>query len=206
MRAKWDEQHGGQTYGELTVATALAGRSAFYGASSTTSSDLDLNHFMTTDAGNAEAFAASYRGAVVFDHRLQRWLIRGQHRWVPDNVAEVRLYAKRVARRRLRAAAEIQEEERRKRAIKHALSSESRQRLDAMVELARSEEAIADAGYRWDSSPGLIAVENGVIDLDTGQLRPGRPEDRITLALPVALSARRDLREVGALPGRDLRG
>ena len=31
-----------------------------------------------------------------------------------------------------------------------------------------------------------MGVANGVVDLETGQLRPGRPEDRITLASPVA--------------------
>src|ERR1039458_9174150 len=30
MREKWDERHGQSTYGELTIATALAGRTEFY--------------------------------------------------------------------------------------------------------------------------------------------------------------------------------
>ena len=37
----------------------------------------------------------------------------------------------------------------------------------------------------WGSDPWLLGVENGVIDLRTGELRPGRPEDYIRRACPV---------------------
>ncbi|MGE0227605.1 MAG: phage/plasmid primase, P4 family [Dehalococcoidia bacterium] len=188
MRPKWDEPHGSQTYGEMTIATALSGRTDFVGSAEPADAP-NLNQFMETDAGNAEAFAASYQGQLVFDHRLRRWLIRGEHRWVPDNVTEVRLYAKRVARGRLKAAAEISEEEKRKRAVRHAVTSESRQRLDAMIELAKSEQGIADTGEDWDARPDLLAATNGVVELDTGRVRSGRAEDRITLAVPIPYRA-----------------
>lgn len=189
MRAKWDERHGAQTYGERTVATALAGRSEYYSALSSGlaagNGERSLSAFPETDAGNAEAFAAMHTGSVLFDHRLKRWLLRGEHRWVPDHVSEVRLRAKQVTRGRLQAAAAITDDERRKKGIRHAMSSESRQRLEAMVELAKAEPGIADPGDVWDTDPNLIAAENGVIDLNTGTLRAGRADDRITLAVPV---------------------
>lgn len=190
MRPKWDERHGATSYGERTIATALAGRSEFYDPMRPVEPgdgppQLALTRFMETDAGNAEAFASMYRDKVVFDHRLKRWLIRGEHRWIADHVSEVRLLAKDVARRRLRAAAELVDEDRRKKSVRHALSSESRQRLDAMIELAKAEPGIADAGESWDADPNLIATENGVVDLAAGVLRPGRPDERITLAVTV---------------------
>ncbi|MDA1010792.1 MAG: phage/plasmid primase, P4 family, partial [Chloroflexi bacterium] len=188
MRPKWDERRGDQTYGERTIATALAGRTEFYGLgrpASPADSDPDLAAFPETDAGNAEAFASLHAGEVLFDHRLGRWLIRAPHRWIPDRVDEVRLRAKAVARTRLQSATSIPDDDRRKRAIKHAMASESRRSLEAMAELAKAEPAIADPGDSWDREPLLIGVENGVLDLATGQLRPGRPEDRISLAAPV---------------------
>ncbi|MBM4415224.1 MAG: hypothetical protein FJ035_02990 [Chloroflexi bacterium] len=190
MRDKWDERHGAQTYGERTVATALSGRSEFFDPTNRVGPggappQLALTRFMETDAGNAEAFAETYRDKVVFDHRLKRWLIWGEHRWIADHVSEVRLLAKEIARARLRAATEIADDERRKKSLRHAVSSESRQRLDAMIELAKAEAGIADRGESWDAQTDVIAVENGVVDLATGALRPGRPEDRITLAIPI---------------------
>ena len=70
--------------------------------------------------------------------------------------------------------------------MKHAQRSESRYQLDAMLELAKSEPDIANAGDGWDADPVLFGVENGVLDLRTGTLRPGQANDRITLASPVA--------------------
>ncbi|MFA7297579.1 MAG: phage/plasmid primase, P4 family [Dehalococcoidia bacterium] len=188
MRLKWDERRGDRTYGERTISTALAGRTEYYGSrpsASTAASTVDPGGFPETDAGNAEAFAALHAGDVLFDHRLQRWLIRGPHRWVPDRVDEIRLRAKAVARARLTAATAITDDDRRKRAIKHAMASESRRALEAMAELAKAEPSIADPGDSWDREPRLVGVENGVLDLGTGQLRPGRPDDRISLAIPI---------------------
>ena len=37
----------------------------------------------------------------------------------------------------------------------------------------------------WDKDPWLLAVQNGVVDLKTGELRPGRPEDYISKFCPV---------------------
>lgn len=189
MRPKWDERRGEQTYGQLTVLRALAPAATPDGGSSRApchaGGQRPLNSYPLTDSGNAEAFAATHAGQVRFDHRLNRWLIRGEHRWLSDRVGEVRLLAREVSRGRLRAAADITDDEQRKAAVKHAQRSESRYHLDAMLALSKSEPAIADAGDSWDTDPGLLGVENGVLDLRTGTLRPGRPDDRITFASPV---------------------
>jgi len=47
------------------------------------------------------------------------------------------------------------------------------------------ENAIAISGDEFDRDPWLLACLNGVLDLRTGQLRPGRPSDYITKAAPV---------------------
>ena len=170
MRPKWDERHGAQSYGERTIATALGGRSEFFDPTNRlgpggSSPHVTLSRFMEMDSGNAEAFAEMYRGKLTFDHRLKRWLIWSEHRWIEDHIAEVRLLAKEIARARLRAAAVIADDDRRKKALRHAVASESRQRLDAMIELAKAEEGIADPGNAWDARADVIAVANGVLDL-----------------------------------------
>lgn len=67
-----------------------------------------------------------------------------------------------------------------KRLLKFAHRSRNLGRLRAMIDLARSEEPIADAGDSWDTDRYLLAVANGVVDLQTGQLRAGLREDKIT--------------------------
>ena len=117
--------------------------------------------FALTDSGNAELFAHTWGDQVCFDHRRGRWLLfDGQH-WRPDEVGRLTIMAKDVARARYAAASKAEDNDGRK----WAFSSESRSRIEATLALAKSEPPIADSGD---------------VDLTTGLLRPGRPEDRIT--------------------------
>jgi putative DNA primase/helicase len=98
--------------------------------------------------------------------------------------------AKHAIRLRQQAAAEVGDDDERRKEIAWALQSESASRLEAMIKLARSEKPLADDGSKWDADPLLLAVANGVVDLRTGKLRTGRPEDLITLHSGIAFDAR----------------
>ncbi len=50
-----------------------------------------------------------------------------------------------------------------------------------MLVLTRSVEPIADTGKNWDTDPWLLGVPNGVVELQTGKLRDGCPDDRISM-------------------------
>jgi putative DNA primase/helicase len=142
--------------------------------------------FMRTDAGNGELFAALFRDKLRFDHKRKRWLGWRTHWWEQDTTEQVLIGAKNAARYRLKAASELEDDEERRREVKWAVQSESRYRLGAMVEQARAESPLAEVGENWDSDPWLLGVGNGVVDLRTGTLRPGRPEDHITVHLNIA--------------------
>jgi putative DNA primase/helicase len=58
-------------------------------------------------------------------------------------------------------------------------------RLDACISIAKNIKPIADSGENWDSDPMLLGVNNGIVDLKTGGLRPGRLDDRITMTAGV---------------------
>ena len=141
--------------------------------------------FPLTDAGNAELFAALYGHILRFDHARNRWLIWEEHRCAPDSDGEVRRLAKKAARVRYRTALDIEDLDLRGKTASSAVRSESRQRLDACLALARSEHPIADSGMTWDPDPYLLGVANGVVDLRTGMIRSGHPDDRLTMQVPV---------------------
>src|SRR5262249_38912430 len=58
---------------------------------------------------------------------------------------------------------------------------ERKDAIGNMLALARNLQPITDTGDRWNADPWLLGVPNGVVDLRTGELRRGRPDDRITL-------------------------
>lgn len=139
-----------------------------------------------TDSGNAEVFVAMYGDLVRYDHARGRWLLWDVHRWRPDDDAAVHRMALQSVRARLQAVVDdsLMRDDREKLA-KHAIRSEARPRLDALLALARTMKPITDSGKGWDEAPGLVGVPNGVVDLRTGELRPGRQSDRITMQTSV---------------------
>jgi putative DNA primase/helicase len=58
-----------------------------------------------------------------------------------------------------------------------------------MVSLAESEDSVVLAVGKLDADPWLLGVLNGVIDLRSGQFRPGRQEDLITKRANVVFDA-----------------
>lgn len=138
--------------------------------------------FPRTDSGNAELFAHLNQEKVRYDHQRGHWLIWQGHRFAPEANGEIWRLAKQAARERYLRAADLSDGEERRREADWAIKTENKQRLEAMLGLARSEEPLADAGTDWDRQPWLLGVKNGVVDLTTGRLRAGRPHDAITLA------------------------
>jgi putative DNA primase/helicase len=134
---------------------------------------------LMTDQGNAELFADVYGSRLRYDHARKRWLLYTGTHWAEDlDGAVYRLGMQVQAERRKRA--ETLEDGERRTQIAYALRSESRQRIDAMLALAKNLDPITTKGTEWDTDPYLLGTPSGVIDLRTSKLRDGRPEDHIT--------------------------
>jgi putative DNA primase/helicase len=145
---------------------------------------LAAHHYAPTDAGNAEFFRSMYGDLVRFDHKRARWLVWNGHYWRPDDNEALHRMALNSVRERQRAvvnADDIPTSER-EQLVKHAIRSETKSRLDALLSIASTLLPIADNGEGWDLTPGVLGCENGVIDLRTGELRNGQPSDRVTLS------------------------
>lgn len=147
--------------------------------------EMGLTDYHMTDAGNAEYFCGQYGDNLRYDHARQRWLLWDKHRWKPESDGYIMRLALKSARDRYKAAANITDLELKERIAKWCISSEQRARLEACIAIARNLKPIADDGTQWDTSSWLFCVANGVIDLRTGGLRAGKPEDMITLQSPI---------------------
>lgn len=141
-----------------------------------------------TDLGNARLFAREHSHSLRYVAVADKWFVWDGRRWVVDR-DEHRLRCARETVRALYAAADnLTDSSERKALAKWAERSESRARINAMVELARSEQSISllPEVFDSDSASFLMTVNNGTIDLKTGQLRPHRREDMITKLATVA--------------------
>lgn len=139
--------------------------------------------------GDAELMAEFYRGKMVYDHAEGAWYLWRGHYWERDKVGVVyRAIARKIAPQYLHAAAEAQEagqEDTSKKMAARAAALRNKKRMDNVLSLASRQEGIALTGDEWDADPWVLGCGNGVIDLRSGKIRPGRPEDYIRAHSPV---------------------
>lgn len=99
MRPKWDEKHGKQTYGQMTIAKALSGyvpRSE----SRTADSKKPVKVFGMDDLGNGERFAYYYGEDVRYCTIEKKWYMYDDNdgTWNIDRQGLVEAYAKKIVK------------------------------------------------------------------------------------------------------------
>jgi putative DNA primase/helicase len=166
--------------------------------------------FNLTDAGNAQRFAAQHGADVRHCFARRAWLVWDGMRFKQDAGDVIATRAKATARSVYGEAAAAMSEDARKRLAAWAMKSESEPGIRRMLELAKSEPGIPVTLRELDRDPWLLNTPSGTVDLRTGQLRPHRREDLITMmtAAPYQPEARLPLFDAfleRVLPSPELR-
>jgi P4 family phage/plasmid primase-like protien len=131
-------------------------------------------------------FAKIAGDRVRFDHGRGRWLIWSGHRWQPDEDGSVhRMWLGVLATRYGRALGAADRERARLTAEVQAAGAMN-SAITAGLSIASSMEPIATTADAWDTDPWLLCCENGVVELRTGHLRPGRPDEMISRSTGIA--------------------
>jgi putative DNA primase/helicase len=142
-----------------------------------------------TDYGNAQRLVTRFGEEFRYVSEWNCWLIWDGSRWVKDRSGTVERFAKETVRGMYEEASAIPDDEARKFAGRWAIRSESKERIKAMVELAKSEPGIPITPEVLDGDGWLLNVENGTLDLKTGELRTHDRKDLITKLAPVTYAA-----------------
>lgn len=137
-----------------------------------------------TDLGNAERLKDRHGKNIRYVPPWNKWLLWSGRHFEVDDLGRVHQLAKETVRSIYAEAAEADSHDRREAVAKHAVRSESENRIRAMVNLARTEPGIPVRAEDLDRDPWLLNVANGTLDLRTGELRPHRRADLITKVLP----------------------
>ena len=134
----------------------------------------------TSDTGNAQRFVEQHGDDVRFVPEQGKWLVwKGGH-WGADAANLVIQHAKQTAKSLFENAAETTSDTSRMALAKHAVQSLNRSRLAAMIALASSEPEVVTRMRDLDRNDFMLGVENGIVDLRSGEFRPARREDLLT--------------------------
>lgn len=167
------------------------------------SSEVILDALQRNEDGDAQLFIELHRGRFLYDAAEGRWYVNRGHYWEKDTLGEstraidgaVEAYAQELQRQAWqRAAAEKagrSDDGKKHAAIEDALVKRIRalrtvNRKKNVLTLARTgRESLAMLGDEWDADPWLLGCLNGVINLRTGKLEAGSPDDFIKTIAPV---------------------
>lgn len=144
-----------------------------------------------TDSGNATRLIRWHGHRLRFIPSWGRWVVAGEDGfWSVDHRdVRVRELAKDVGRGLKTTAAAEHDSDRAKKLFNFGISSLNQRRIGGMVDLARGIEGIPLDHEQLDTDGWLLGVENGVVELKTGRLRPADPADLMTIQCPVAYDA-----------------
>jgi len=156
------------------------------------------------ELGDANLFKKLYRKNFIFNKATDSWLTWDTHHWSVDSmdlalasVEGVAQVFQDEARRISKEIAKIESTDNGGGVgqLKHQRDSLNRRvaalrssgrRKNCMGFVHTSADAMAIKGDEIDQKPWLVACKNGVINLRTGDLEPGRHQDMLLKASPVA--------------------
>ena len=136
-------------------------------------------------------FADRRGGEVRFDHGRRIWLAWHGHRWRPDRDQEIRRLWLKALGERYSEALRITDSEMRERTIASIMAAGATDdAIAAGLRITASMKPVATSGDAWDPDPWILGCENGLVDLRTGALQVGRPEDMVSRSTRLDYDAR----------------
>ena len=162
------------------------------------SNDDLLGYFNENRVGDAKLYSRLHRGTVIYVKYWDRFLIWGGHHWIEDDfdmaaqrIEDVcELYLRLAESMQAEAAEETDKNERAKieglasavlRQVTQLRDTPGQDKLLQM--LRRIRDPLVVLPKQIDQQHYVKACPNGVIDLRTGELRPGRPDEYILNAI-----------------------
>lgn len=134
--------------------------------------------FNLTEIGNAERLVYYHADKIKYCVEYEEWLIWNGKVWQKDIKRQIERIANKTFRQMYIEAANIQEEESRRKLVKWAQASERSSVLLNSIERAKAMVPILQSELNRDNF--LFNCKNGVIDLRTGQLLPHNRDYMIT--------------------------
>lgn len=140
------------------------------------------------DNGDAILLEKLFADKVLFDYKNKTWFFWARHYWVEDQtnyIIPLLTETLRIQYERALTLGMNTPSTNTVPIIKRLEQIGTYTKITNVQKLFSSRPKIAFDGNNWDLDPWLLAVENGVIDLKTGILYDGKPDQYIRAYAPV---------------------
>ncbi|MBD3666906.1 MAG: hypothetical protein HUJ16_03030 [Kangiella sp.] len=161
----------------------------------------DLPTRPTTDLGNSERLRDQFGDVLRFDHSAGKWRYWDGRRWAIDVTGVTHHLAKIVIRRIHNEARDAVTENERKDLGKWAVKSENASSIKNMLVLAQADPVLATVATDYDTDTDALNVNNGIVDLRTGELHPHSPAAMHSKLAPVDFRPELLQRDADQMPG-----
>lgn len=195
MRPKWDAMRGQRRYGEITISQACSTCTNVYTPEplqmvkfATTAPAMPVNHKVHTfdDIGSAQKLKEMFGTVLRYHHIDKSWLVYDGRRWEYDSSGAVSRFQNQLAedvreKQELLISARpenIDEDVWAKAVAAYIKSIRSNKTKSAYEKEARA--LLPVQPEELDAQPSWLNMQNGILDLDTGELMPHAPHHMLT--------------------------
>lgn len=139
-----------------------------------------------TDEGDADRFVELHGKDIRFCADWKKWLVWTGKRWEKDRTGEIYRKAATVSQSILLEAANEPNRDRQDALINHAKKLRSRSKIKTIVETTESR--VPAIPEQFDQDKWLLNMQNGTLNLKTGELQEHNRDDYIMKIIPVTYS------------------
>jgi putative DNA primase/helicase len=136
--------------------------------------------YALNEIGNGKRFADANRGRYLFDYTANRWRVYIGGVWRHTDGDDVERAAKVIEAQICDEARGEADDDRRAKLYKHAATITKRKTRETMLKDAASELGMSAPPECFDAQLHLFNVQNGTLDLKTGELKPHNATDLLT--------------------------
>lgn len=162
---------------EAMIMAAIAG--------SGSGATVDATQFRQTDAGNALLFVAMFGDDLRYIEVWHAWMLWNGERWIEASDIALTPLATQVTEHMFQWSATLTDEPRDK-LRRHAMASQKKERLRAMIDLAKGDERVRAEPSRFDADPWLLGCERVTFDLRKKKPHLPKRDDYITKSTRIA--------------------
>ncbi len=130
------------------------------------------NDITATDTGNTKIFLNRFGDIVRYSPELDQWYIWSGTHWKPDVMGEVFELTEQVVVDIRERALALGDENARNRLLDHAIRTESEGARRRIISMARSQPRVFVGMDELDVPDDTVTCPNGVVDLNTGEIKP----------------------------------